>query len=443
MSSVYRNKSVEEQVSAVREGRVTVQYLADSVRQALDRYEPNLHAWVEYADDLDAQSQSVRSGAEALPLSGISVGVKDLIDVAGLPTRAGSPLISDASREKDAACVARFRELGAVIQGKTVTTEFGYFSPGPTVNPYFFSHTPGGSSSGSAAAVGAATLPVALGTQTAGSLTRPASYCGAAGMVFAPGSTSLEGITGLSSTLDALGLLTQTVADVEYVWRAFTGAGSAVESSDEEVSPFVWDGSGILPLSPHMAGLVRFLPELLAEVGLASQQLKWNDHLLTLVDDHRTVMAHEAAETLEPMITGREQEVSPQLRALVSDGQGVGEEDYDQALFRGRRSRALLEKLLGENGVIVGPAASGPAPEGLDQTGSPDLSRPWQLLGLPAVVVPGARTDKGLPLGIQLIGLPGSEEKLFALGRRLEPLLRRLPALTETNTNPTLKDLSW
>lgn len=443
MSSVYRNKSVEEQVSAVREGRVNVRDLAESVRRALERYEPNLRAWVEYADDLQDQAEAISAREEPLPLKGVSVGVKDLIDVAGMPTRAGSTLVSDAPREEDAGCVRRLRELGAVIQGKTVTTEFGYFAPGPTVNPYLFSHTPGGSSSGSAAAVGAATLPVALGTQTAGSLTRPASYCGAAGMVLTPGSTSLEGVTGLSPTLDSLGLLAQTVTDVEYVWRAFTGTESRAEPSEEAGALFVWNGSNILPLSPHMAGLVQLLPQLLSQAGFASQRLQWKDHLLTLVDDHRTVMGFEAARTLEPVVTGKEDQVSPQLRTLVSDGQTVTEEEYEQALFRSRRSRQMLERLLGADGVIVGPAASGPAPEGLGQTGSPDISRPWQLLGLPVVVVPGARTDKGLPLGVQLIGLPGSEDRLFALGRRLEPLLRKLPALTETNPNPTLKDLSW
>src|SRR5699024_3234294 len=203
MISIYRNQGIVEQVDAVHKGEVTTDALVAAVRSDIDRYEHRLQAWVTFVQD---DSGVVQNGdLSYLPLAGVSVGVKDNIDVAGLPTRVGSSITSSKPASQDAKIVARLKALGAIIQGKTVTTEFSYFSPGPTVNPWAHNRTPGGSSSGSAAAIGANTIPIALGTQTAGSLTRPASFCGTAGMVLAVEPGAMEGIAGLSETLDALG----------------------------------------------------------------------------------------------------------------------------------------------------------------------------------------------------------------------------------------------
>ncbi len=175
-----------------------------------------------------------------------------------------------------------------------MTTEFGYFRPGPTRNPRAFDHTPGGSSSGSAAAVGAGTVPLALGTQTAGSLTRPASYCGAAGMVLAHGSTDTSGIVGLSESLDSLGFLTRTVADLRYVHDAFVGAQPG-RPSGTAARVFVWGGSHLDDLDPAMIALLGRVPALLHDLGLQAEPLDWDDHVKTLADDHLTVMGYEAA----------------------------------------------------------------------------------------------------------------------------------------------------
>lgn len=402
---------------------------AQLARARVLEHEDGLHAWVGFCETWKEQARAVDRSPGSLPLRGFSAGIKDLIDVEGMPTRAGSSITSDALAEHDAACVARLRELGVVILGKTVTTEFGYFSPGPTCNPHAPAHTPGGSSSGSAAAVGAGTIPLALGTQTAGSLTRPASYCGAAGMVLAQGTVDLRGIAGLSGSLDALGLLTQTIADLRRVAQAF---GTMPEQDPTPVTRgLIWDGTCLGRVEPSMAALVRELPGLLSDAGRESAPLEWDDHVLTLAEDHPTVMAFEAHRTLRQELEQHGRRLSPQLRELLEQGRGIGCDEVEAALVRRDRSRDELAHHLDGGSVIVGPAALGPAPAGIDSTGSPILSRPWQLLGLPVVVVPGARSASGLPLGVQLIGLPGQEEQLLDLGDLLEPALRALAPLPD------------
>ncbi|AGF73704.1 amidase [Corynebacterium halotolerans] len=447
MTSTYRNRGISEQVTAVHNGDITAAELATAVRTDISRYENQLNAWIALAEvnnPLPDLSGGALTPTEFRPLEGVSIGVKDIIDVAGLPTRSGSPVTSDAPATTDAACVARFRELGAVIQGKTVTTEFGYFSPGPTVNPWDHGRTPGGSSSGSAAAIGANTIAVALGTQTAGSLTRPASFCGAAGMVLAVGSTPMAGVSGLSETLDALGLLTRSVTDLAYVYSTFTGQDlEGIADPSPKSTLHIWHGSDLLPLAPQMQDLLREIPRLATDLGVDHEDLDWNDHVTTLADDHRMVMGYEAAQTMAAVMTEHETELSPQLQELLRGGAGIKEQDYREALTRRDISRRALERLLGPGGVIIGPAAQGPALNRDKGTGSPDLSRAWQLLGLPVVVVPGARSTTGMPLGLQLIGLPGSEQRLLALGQDLEKQLRRLPSFSEHTSQPTLKDLTW
>ena len=218
-------QSVAQQVQAVQSRAGSARERTGRVRRDIESEEPRIRAWVALSADVEQHAAAVDASPEGLPLAGISVGVKDIIDVEGLPTRAGTCLTNAGPVSSDAACVARLRALGAVVQGKTVTTEYAYLQPGPTRNPHAPDHTPGGSSSGSAAAVGAGTIPLALGTQTAGSLTRPASFCGTAGMVLPPGSVDMAGIVGLSHSLDSLGLLTRTVDDLRYVHAAFRTGG--------------------------------------------------------------------------------------------------------------------------------------------------------------------------------------------------------------------------
>lgn len=434
MNAPLWSQPIHEQTAAARSVPGTTSVLVQRTREQIAAREPDLRAWVTLSPDIAAQAALVDGTEGNLPLRGISLGVKDLVDVEGLPTRAGSSITDPTPATKDADCVARLRRLGAVVQGKTVTTEFGYFAPGPTSNPRVAGHTPGGSSSGSAAAVGSGSIPLALGTQTAGSLTRPASFCGAAGMVLAHGTADMSGITGLSESLDSLGLLTRTVDDLRTVYRALQEPDPAAP----RVGPvFVWLGSELDVVSPPMQKLVGGLPPLLEAVGVESRPLDWDDHVRTLAADHAVVMAREAAQTRGTELRCHGDALSGALRQLLEQGAQIGLDDHGSALARRDRSLELLAGILGDDGLVIGPAALGPAPRGLAATGSPILSRPWQLLGMPVVIVPGAATTAGLPLGIQIVGLPGREGDMLDLAVKLEAALRDLsPVPDEAGARP-------
>ncbi|MFB6675392.1 amidase [Streptomyces sp. NPDC056390] len=396
----------------------------------LDRTERELRAWVRVdragalrvAAQLDASPGDLTDSA-ATPLRGIPVGVKDIIDVAGLPTECGSELRRGNTARVDAPLVARLRRLGAIPLGKTVTTEFAYFAPGPTRNPHNPAHTPGGSSSGSAAAVAAGVVPLALGSQTAGSLTRPAAYCGVAGFV-APvgGPLDTAGFVGLSHTLDAVGLLTPTVADLRLAYGALTGThlpSTTPAPLDRRPRLTVWTGTELGPVEPDMLqALEHAVPE-----GAELVEVDWPARTPALVEAHLTVMAYEAARALA---TEAEQpdRLSAPLAELLARGREITEADYRSALSLRHRARTETLSLLTDVDAVLGPAAPGAAPKGLTATGSPALSRPWQLLGLPALTVPGRTNDQNMPLGLQLVGHPDRLDHLFELGHALETAAR-------------------
>lgn len=388
--------------------------------QRLAACEADVRAWVALREHEAAAEAAERDARpERGPLHGVPVGVKDIIDIAGMPTRCGSDITPETAVSASAACVTRLEELGAVMLGKTVTTEFAYFAPGPTRNPRNLEHSPGGSSSGSAAAVAAGVVPLAIGTQTAGSLTRPAAFCGVAGMVLAHGTVDLAGVEGLSESLDSLGILTADVTDLRHVYEAFTGDRLVTPT---KVDVRLWHGSGLGPVEPAMAAAVRTAGDLLVAAGAAVVDLDWDDHVETLVDDHQTIMSFEATQS-RPDLLAQLDRLSQPLVELLEAGRAVTESDYRSSVIRRDISHGVLTEVLGDGAVIVGPAATGAAPHGLGATGSPILSRPWQALGLAAVTVPGARDEHGMPLGLQVIGLPGQESEIFATAQLLEAAL--------------------
>lgn len=420
---------------AARELRQGSLSATQSVRAALERLgetEGRIKAWVVVdaegalaeAARLDALPQELRG-----PLHGIPVGVKDIIDVRGLPTRCGSGMTEKSPAVADAAIVARLRALGAIVLGKTVTTEFAYFSPGPTANPHDPRRTPGGSSSGSAATVAAGVVPLALGTQTAASLTRPASYCGVTGYVAAHGSFDDTGITGLSPSLDAMGFLTSSVPDMEYLRRAL---GNAAPSAPSNALFILWKPEASFDVSEQMLGALESVAdrlEPLADVvpaanieprtGVESIQAAGT----SLAGAHLSIMAYETVRVRAREAASPE-ELSPQLAGLFADGRLVGDQEYSSAVMLVDGYREAFRELLQGGNVLLAPAAQSVAPLGLQATGSPLLSRPWQALGFPVVTVSGFRDpETGMPLGFQLVGLPGEEDSLFAAALLLESVL--------------------
>lgn len=405
-------------VQSVRDGRTAPGELTHEAQRRIAELEPRLSAWV--AVDPTAADRAAAMGSHGM-LAGVPVGVKDIFDVAGLPTRAGSEVTPPQPVTRSAACVERLESLGAVVQGKTVTTEFAYFRPGPTRNPRDPDRTPGGSSSGSAAAVAAGAVPLALGSQTAGSTTRPASFCGIAGLVLAQGSTDLAGTVGLSQSLDSLGLFTRTCADLAYAYRAFAGSEEPTTPVGEPAPRLlVWEGSGLAELEPEMVEAVSRAARLAVEAGITVGTLDFDAQVRALSADHQTIMRFEAARERAEEFARFPDQLSPQLRNMLEVGAGIPEADYREALDRREDLRAELATRLADGALVLGPGALGVAPLGLAATGSPLMSRPWQVLGLPAVAVPGVRSAAGLPLGLQLIGLPGQEESLLATGHMIE-----------------------
>jgi Asp-tRNA(Asn)/Glu-tRNA(Gln) amidotransferase A subunit family amidase len=372
--------------------------------------EPELRAWA-HLDSEAALAQARERDGEAPrgPLHGLPVGVKDVIDTADLPTAYGSPIYAGHQPDRDADCVAWLREAGAVVLGKTVTTEFATYEPPPTVNPLDPARTPGGSSSGSAAAVAAGMVPLAYGTQTAGSVVRPASFCGVAGFKPAHGWRSTTGIKRLSERLDTLGLFGRTVADAALL------GGFAAPSGGARVAfcrtPW-WDAledGGRAALEQAAARLGAEEVELPPEFGgLAAAQ--------------ETVMAFDVARNLEPEWRSHREQLSRAMRDYIERGQTVSEADAREGAAVGERCRSRLPEVFAGFDALLVPAALGEAPLRVEgHTGDPLLCRAWTFLGVPALSVPGMVGPAGMPVGVQLVGL--SEDAVLRAGVWVEAAL--------------------
>ena len=389
-----RLKETTEQLSS---GKKTAYEIVQECLRRINILEPDIKAWVsldpasalERARELDALPPTQRAA-----LHGIPVGVKDIINVAGMPTECGSELRIGNIAAADSALVRQLKEHGAIILGKTVTTEFAYFQPGATANPWDLDRTPGGSSSGSAAAVACGMIPLAVGTQTAASLIRPASFCGVFGYVTEVGKIPTTGIVGLSDTLDSIGFFTADADGIELLHDLFVPTSPAETTQKPTIN--VW-------LPPESYGIDQTMQQAmqLATAVLSKQyklrQVELVDHITEMVDLHMKIMAFEAARKLEREYQNADQLSTP-LKALLEDGWALPRQDYQAALQSRRGLYQYMSKLAAE-ALFLLPAALGVAPHKATGTGSPILSRPWQLLGWPTLAVP--IHGLALPVGVQ------------------------------------------
>jgi Asp-tRNA(Asn)/Glu-tRNA(Gln) amidotransferase A subunit family amidase len=411
MSNSWQPWSLRELAGELAAGSTTPTDALARSRARIAETEPALLAWV-----VQDPAPDLTTG----PLGGVPLGVKDIIDVAGFPTRCGTPLRADAApAETDAPIVTAWRRAGAVPVGKTVTTEFAYFSPGPTRNPAAPDRTPGGSSSGSAAAVAAGHVPLALGTQTAGSVTRPASFCGVASLVLTHGRFPMAGVSGLSPSLDSHGFYAAGVSDVALAWSALTGAPDPALAADRPPRLLVWAAES--HAGPEMADALAGARRRLAEAGAVVDDFP-DEPAVRAIAAQPVVMAYEAARerAAELAMVSR---ISEQLALLLQTGAATSAEDYEAARRTVAEAGARVAELLTSYDAVLAPATPGPAPEGLASTGDPVLSRAWQAFGLPAVTVPGRRGAAGLPLGLQLIGRAQEETALLTTGCWVEEQL--------------------
>ncbi|MQA78002.1 MAG: amidase [Streptosporangiales bacterium] len=407
----------------MREGALTSSQLVRDCLERIERREPEVGAW-EHLDAVGARRQAVRadvSGPAGL-LHGVPVAVKDIIDVAGLPVRCGTPIRIGRMATTDATCVRLLRASGAIVLGKTVTTEFAYFSPGKTRNPHALEHTPGGSSSGSAAAVADTMVPCALGTQTAGSTVRPASFCGIAGFVPTYGALPIDGTQHLAPLLDRLGLLARTVDDLVPLYQVLSGIAHP-SPLRPPARVLVTDGSELADVHPAMRATVRRVADTLTGLGVPVAPLDAADLMRRCAAAQQVVMAYDAARTLADVVAEHRRELSAPLLELLDAGAATPEASFREALATADAAHEELAPTLGADVVILAPGAVGPAPRGIRATGDPAMSRPWHLLGLPAVALPAGDVD-GLPLGVQLVGARDTDGSLLAAARWLATHLR-------------------
>jgi Asp-tRNA(Asn)/Glu-tRNA(Gln) amidotransferase A subunit family amidase len=361
------------------------------------------------------------------PLFGLLVGIKDIFHVDGLETSGGSRLPREELAGPESEVVTRLKQLGALVVGKTVSTEFAYFAPGPTRNPHAGDHTPGGSSSGSAAAVGAGLCPLALGTQTIGSISRPAAFCGVVGYKPTYGTVSAKGVIPLSPSLDHVGWFTPDVglaATVASAVRQPVGPPAAKARQRPILA---------LPVGPYLeraseAGLEHLgqIRRRLADCGYEILEVAAFADIDTIEERHRLIVAAEAATVHADWFARHSSLYDPRTRELIERGREVTADDLGAALIGRARLRRQLTALMDMHQVDfwLSPAARGPAPVGLDSTGDPVMNLPWTHSGLPTLALPAGRDETGMPLGIQLAARWDRDEALLAWGHEIEEALR-------------------
>ena len=421
----------------LREGEIGCEELVRSCLRRIEETEPAVRAWA-HLDPEHALRQARaadgrrRGGADPGPLHGLPVGVKDIFDTRGWPTECGTPLMAGRQPRSDAHVVSRLEAAGAVIMGKTVTTEFALHSPGKTTNPHDARRTPGGSSSGSAAAVAAGMVPLAVGSQTNGSVIRPAAYCGVSGYKPTHGLISRSGALALSRPLDTVGVFARSLEDAALLAeplfgydardpdtkpRAGPGLCAAV-GSDPPVTPqFAFVRS---PVREQIDGDARAGFEALAErLGDACDAVDLPEPFDRALDCHRALMCADVAKSLAGWYERGKDRLSDGLRAMIEEGRAVLAVDYNRALDFAAVLEAGLERLFERYDAIVTPATGGQAPLGLESTGSPAFCTTWTLTGVPAVSVPLLEGADGMPIGVQVVGRRHDDARLLRTARWL------------------------
>jgi Asp-tRNA(Asn)/Glu-tRNA(Gln) amidotransferase A subunit family amidase len=424
--------------AAIRAGTLTSEALVRGCIERIAETEPRVQAWTFFDPQLALQQAREADRRQAAgeflgPLHGVPVGVKDIFDTADMPTENGTVLHAGRQPARDATAVALLRQAGAVILGKTVTAELAVYSPGKTTNPHDPARTPGGSSSGSAAAVAAGMVPLAIGTQTNGSVIRPASYCGVVGFKPSHGAISRHGVLKQSPALDQVGVFARTVEDAALVSRVLFGHDPAdPDTRPQEVLPETpaWEGA-----APRIAFVKSPVWDQASETtkrAFSALARQWGDFVQEVelpaafgsaAGWHRTIMLSDMANHYEPEYANKER-LSAALVDMIEQGQRCTGVQYSKA----RDGMALLDRLLADLftgfDAILTPATQGAAPVGLASTGSPMFCTIWSLCGVPAITLPILAGEEGMPLGAQLVAARGRDAHLL---RVADWLARRAP----------------
>ena len=415
--------------ATLRGDNVALYRFLDWLEQRFKAHEPSVQAFLPEIgrfERLKAEAgQLIRHypAPEKRPiLFGLPVGVKDIFHATGFDTHAGSRLPIQVLAGDEASSVGRLRQAGALIQGKTVTTEFAYFAPGPTTNPHHPEHTPGGSSSGSAAAVAAGLAPLALGTQTIGSINRPAAFCGVVGFKPSYGRVSAAGVIPLSPSLDHVGYFTPDVLSAAWIAPILVDDWSVVDTTQKPLRLAIPTGPYLDSAAPEARRQLESDAARLQAAGFTVIEIPALLDFEAIVARHNLILAVEAARVHRSWFATFSEDYHSKTADLIRRGLAISEDALEAALPGRDALRSTLETLMDENGVDawITPSAPGPAPKGLDSTGDPVMNLPWTHGGMPTVTLPSAKSSTGLPLGLQIIARAGRDEQLLAWASQLE-----------------------
>ncbi len=423
--------------AAIAAGELTSEEL---VRHCLDRigeFEETVGAWIHLdpehalAQARDADSER-RAGRPTGPLHGVPVGIKDIFDTHDMPTEDGSVLHAGRTPGRDATAVALLRQAGAVIMGKTVTTEFAAYSPGKTANPHDPTRTPGGSSSGSAASVASYMVPLATGTQTNGSVIRPASFCGVYGYKPTHGLISRHRVLQLSRVLDHIGVFARTIEDIALMAEQLMAYDAQDPDMRPRARPALLAAQASEPPMPPRLAFVKTpmwdqaeddtkaaFAELVDHLGGQAADVALPGAFENAVDWHGTIMRADLARSLAPEYERGRDQLSDIMRGMIEEGQTVKAVDYNDAVGGIADLNGMLDEIFETYDAILTPAAPGEAPLGLEATGNAVFCTIWTLCGTPAISLPLLRGSNTMPMGVQLVGPRGDDARLLRTARWL------------------------
>jgi Asp-tRNA(Asn)/Glu-tRNA(Gln) amidotransferase A subunit family amidase len=378
-------------------------------------------------DDADALGISYPDPHKLPPLFGALVGVKDIFHTEGFTTQAGSRLPAEILQGREAESVARLKSAGALMLGKTVTTEFAYFSPGPTRNPHNLEHTPGGSSSGSAAAVAAGFCHLALGTQTIGSIIRPAAFCGVVGFKPTYDRISREGVIPLSPKLDHIGFFTPDVETAKRVASVLIGDWRP-ETVSRTPTLGIPEGLYLACASDYALACFNDLCDSLTRAGYDLRRVRVMDDFQQVRDRHDAIMSYDTAHVHKEWFSDHEALYSEKFADLIHRGQKITNSQLQDALNARDRFRDQMTQAMTDNNIDIWicPPTIGPAPKGIDATGDPVMCLPWTQIGFPAINLPTTKNEDNLPMGLQLVGKWNADESLLVWSEDIKKVVRKI-----------------
>jgi Asp-tRNA(Asn)/Glu-tRNA(Gln) amidotransferase A subunit family amidase len=426
-----QNQSLHSLTSNLRSGEFSLLDYLDNLKEQFNVYEPQIHAFVPEESRFARLKKEATQLLTRYPLPqerpmffGLPIGVKDIFHTDGFVTRAGTRLDSSLIQGPESTAITKMKEAGALILGKTVTTEFAYFAPGPTRNPHNLEHTPGGSSSGSAAAVAAGLCPLAFGTQTIGSINRPAAFCGVVGYKPSYDRISREGIIPVSPSADHVGFFVQQASDVPIIAQLLCRDWRSVKA---ELRPALG-----IPEGPYLArasqeALNHFEEtcRILDMAGFIVKHIPMMPDFDHIYERHNQIVAAEAAQTHEKWYSESSILYHPKTAELIERGKQIGRQTLQSALQGQKILRDELDNAMTKHGIDLWltPSAVGPAPRGLQSTGDPVMNLPWTHAGVPTITLPSGTSSKGLPFGLQVAARWHQDEELLAWAPQLEQVL--------------------